>query len=459
MASKSKRARMAPQRNYAKTFMYWAVAIFIIKLIIIANIQGNAWYGADGENYISGYEALVSDGLFSSKEVLHYWPAGYPILILLLSFFGKSWVFATLSIFQSAFYSFACYFFATQLSKTKFKNYSYFVFLLIILNPTLSLFSISIAYENLVASGLLIVLALLIQDFINPERNLFVRNIILASVTVGSIAFFQPRYLLSGSVGLALWIFIRKPFKIAGIVMVISLGIISISPSLLSLRNQKANGFYTISTNLGATMNLGAGDKTNGGYTGTRSTAGVPCSVIEGNARVKDNHLIKCVIDWYVSHPTKSIKILVNKAVFFWTPWTGPVVNGSMGRNPWNKINPIKYISSKNAGFNDLIAGPIGKTVSWVWFTGMLFFLFIGFKRLWDAKGIERVIGTFALIQVCLNLLISVATLGDHRQRLAISCMSIFLQAVGIHSIFRRKTKMLIGGPDLPSKRPVSDIN
>ena len=133
-------------------------------VIIIANIQGNAWYGADGENYISGYEALVSDGLFSSKEVLHYWPAGYPILILLLSFFGKSWVFATLSIFQSAFYSFACYFFATQLSKTKFKNYSYFVFLLIILNPTLSLFSISIAYENLVASGLLIVLALLITS-------------------------------------------------------------------------------------------------------------------------------------------------------------------------------------------------------------------------------------------------------------------------------------------------------
>ena len=119
MASKSKRARMAPQRNYAKTFMYWAVAIFIIKLIIIANIQGNAWYGADGENYISGYEALVSDGLFSSKEVLHYWPAGYPILILLLSFFGKSWVFATISIFQSLIYSFAVYFLVSQLIKTK----------------------------------------------------------------------------------------------------------------------------------------------------------------------------------------------------------------------------------------------------------------------------------------------------------------------------------------------------
>ena len=40
MASKSKRARMVPQRNLAKTFLYWAVAIFIVKLIIISNIQG-----------------------------------------------------------------------------------------------------------------------------------------------------------------------------------------------------------------------------------------------------------------------------------------------------------------------------------------------------------------------------------------------------------------------------------
>ena len=36
MASKSKRARMAPQRNLAKTFLYWAITIFVIKLIIIS---------------------------------------------------------------------------------------------------------------------------------------------------------------------------------------------------------------------------------------------------------------------------------------------------------------------------------------------------------------------------------------------------------------------------------------
>ena len=50
MASKSKRARSIKQRNLAKEFMYWAIAIFVIKLIIISNVQGGAWLGADGEN-------------------------------------------------------------------------------------------------------------------------------------------------------------------------------------------------------------------------------------------------------------------------------------------------------------------------------------------------------------------------------------------------------------------------
>ena len=124
MASKSKRARMAPQRNYAKTFMYWAITVFVIKLIIIFSIPAGsidilkkpyivdgAWLGADGENYLMGYNALLKDGIFSPESILNYWPAGYPLVILFLSILGKSWVLTTLSIVQSAIFSFAAYFF------------------------------------------------------------------------------------------------------------------------------------------------------------------------------------------------------------------------------------------------------------------------------------------------------------------------------------------------------------
>ena len=105
MASKSKRARMAPQSNLTKTFLYWAITVFVIKLIIIASIPASnfdilakpynidgAWLGADGENYIIGFEFLSRDGMFSKESILSYWPAGYPLIMLLLSFLGKSHV-------------------------------------------------------------------------------------------------------------------------------------------------------------------------------------------------------------------------------------------------------------------------------------------------------------------------------------------------------------------------------
>ena len=457
MASKSKRARMVPQLNYAKTFMYWAIAIFVVKLIIISNVQGNAWLGADGENYISAYEALTKDGIFSTETLLHYWPAGYPIFLLMLSFLGKSWMFATLSIFQSLLFSFSTYFFASQLVKTKLKKYVYLVFLLILLNPTLSLASICVGYESIVASGLLIILALLIQELTNSVNNIFIRNMVLASLTVAFISFFQPRLLLSGLVGLAIWIFVRKPFKTATLVMLVSIAIVTISPSLLMLRNQKANGFTAISTNLGVTMNLGAGDKADGSYN-PKGSFGVPCTTIEGNAAVQDNHLTKCVISWYLSHPVKSIKLFANKAIFFWSPWSGPEAVGSMARNPWLKINPMINIASNSQAGNDLVNGLTGKIISWIWVLVSFALLLLGFWQLWKAKGIERVIALFAATQIGLNWLIAIGTLGDHRQRLPILGLSLFLQAVGIKKLFKGKNSMLADGPDLPRKGSIDPI-
>ena len=117
MASKSKRARLAPQRNFKKTFMYWAAAVLLIKLIVSFNIPASnidvngkpflldgIWLGADGENYLKGFDALVRDGIFSSEGILNYWPAGYPLIILFISVLGKSWVLTSLAIFQSLFF-------------------------------------------------------------------------------------------------------------------------------------------------------------------------------------------------------------------------------------------------------------------------------------------------------------------------------------------------------------------
>ena len=451
MASKSKRGLMTPKRDFKKIFFYWAVAIFIVKLITIFNIQGNAWLGADGENYISAYEALVKDGLFSTERLLHYWPAGYPIFLLILSFLGKAWLFASLTILQSLIYSAAVFYFAYQLSKTKLRNYSFLVMLFLLLNPTLSLASICVGYESLAASGLLITLGLLIQDLTSNSSKVFQRNIILAAITIGFISFFQPRLLLSGFVGIAIWVLVRKPIKSAILVMVAAISIVAVSPALLMLRNQNANGFSAISTNLGITMNLGAGDEADGSYR-PKEKYGVSCSTIEGNAAQQDSHLVRCVIKWYLANPIKSVELLTNKAIFFWSPWFGPEAVGSMARNPWLKVSPLVDIASNSEEGNKLIYGTVGKIISWGWILLSLTLLVIGFWRLWRSGGVEKVIGIFALSQIVLNWLIAMGTLGDHRQRLPILGLSIFLQAIGIKAVFKGKGSVLVDGPALPSK-------
>ena len=461
MASKSKRARMAPQQNLQRKFMYWAVAVLLIKLAIIFRIQGmnagsgdrvyfvdGAWLGADGENYLMGYNALLKDGIFSTESILNYWPSGYPLVILFLSILGKSWVLTTLSIVQSAIFSFATYFFATQISRTKLKKFSLLAFILIIFNPTLSLSSIAVGYESFTASGLLIVVSLIIKDFIEKDDNKFLRYLVINSVVVGLMSFMQPRLIVTGILLNILWVITRKGVKASALLVVITLVVTLIFPATLIFRNNRAIGQNSISTNLGVTMNLGAGDNATGGYVGSTSKAGVPC-VTSGNSSQQDNQRVKCILKWYVSNPTKSIQLFYNKTIYFWSPWFGVLGNGTMARNPWLTISPIKNIASSSLEGNKLVLGTVGKIISWLWLLGGLALLLYGYLTLWRQNNFERFIANLAMLVIASNWLISLMTIGDHRFRVPIMGMSLFLQAIGLRTLFKGGKAPMVEGPAL----------
>jgi len=445
MASKSKRARLVKQRNLSKDFMYWAIAAFVIKLIIISNVQGGIWAGADHEGYTNGFNALLKEGVFSDQYELNYWPAGYPLFILLLSSIGKSFVFTTLSVVQSAIFSFAVFYFSKYLSQTRLKKFAYFTFFLIVLNPTLSLSSIATGYESLTASGYLIVAGLIIKNFVNKDDKKLLSYLAISSAIFGFMSFIQPRLIVSGILINLLWILLRKPWKSASLLIAFSLAITIFFPSTLIFRNSKAIGLNTISTNLGGTMNIGAGDKAQGGY--SSADFGVPCKT-SGTDAQKDAQLVQCVLRWYVSNPINAAQLFYNKTKFFWSPWEGQLANGTMARNPWLKIHPVRDMQQNPDG-DKLVRGPIGSLVSWSWFLGGLGFLFYGFIILWRAKQLERLIGVVAMITISTSWLISLVTIGDHRFRLPIMGMSLFLQAVGIRTLFKGGKPPMVDGPAL----------
>jgi hypothetical protein len=458
MASKSKRARMAPQDNLPRKFTYWAIAVFLIKLAIIFRIQGlnagsgdrvyfidGAWLGADGENYLTGYFALLNDGIFSDEGILNYWPAGYPMFILFLSMLGKSWVLTTLSIVQSLIFSLATVFFVTQLSKTRLKKYSHLTLIIVLLNPTLSLSSIAIGYESLTASGLLICLGLVVKSFVLKQNIKFLNYLIVSSLIFSFLSFIQPRLIVTGLLINFLWIIVWKGLKASTPLIILALLVTLIFPAILIYRNNKAIGLNSISTNLGVTMNIGAGDGATGGY--MQEGYGVLCNLV-GSSVEQDNQRVKCVLNWYLANPNKVPRLLFNKSIYFWSPWYGPVANGTMARNPWLTINPIKNITANRDGFN-LVYGGFGKIVSWTWLVGGLGLLLYGFIILWRLKSLEKFIGIIAMFAIASNWFISLVTIGDHRFRIPILGASLFLQAIALKTIWRGGKPVLVEGPDL----------
>ena len=458
MASKSKRARMAPQRNLAKTFLYWAITVFVIKLITIASIPASnldilakpynidgAWLGADGENYIIGLEFLSRDGIFSKESILSYWPAGYPLIMLLLSILGKSYVLTTLSIVQSLIFSFAAYVFASQLARTRLKKYAYLVFILIILNPTLSLSSLSVGYESFTASGFLIAVGLIIKDFIDKDDKKFLKYIVINSMIFGLLTFMQPRLIIAGIFINLFWVFVRKGIKAGSLLVAATLATSLFFPATLIFRNHQATGVNVISTNLGATMNIGAGDNATGGY--MKKDYGVACEQ-SGTAAQQDSQKVKCVLDWYLSNPSKAVKLFYNKTLYFFSPWIGPAANGTMARNPWLNISPIANIASTPDG-NKLVYGGFGKLISWLWLLGGMALIIYGFLILWRLGSLEKFIALMAMIAVSTNWLVSLISIGDHRFRLPIMGMTLFLQAVGLKTLFSRGKVQVVDGPAL----------
>jgi hypothetical protein len=54
-----------------------------------------------------------------------------------------------------------------------------------------------------------------------------------------------------------------------------------------------------------------------------------------------------------------------------------------------------------------------------------------------------------AMISIITNLLISLISIGDHRFRIPIMGMSLFLQAIGLKTLFKGGKAVIVDGPTL----------
>jgi len=434
---------------------------FALKILIILNIQGfawhsagggdlavglkflldnnyippNAWYGADGENYIQSLYGLVSSGFFSTEAKLSYWPAGYPLLMWPILELFRGQFFAVLAIIQSALYMFGAAWFADELSRTRVGKSSYLVAIFLAFNPTLALNTISVGYELPVVSLSLVATAAFIRYAMGNQDAICRWELALAAVALTLSTLMQPRLIILSLIFFVVWALAIMRAKVIPLFLAFAIGTVSIGPAVMIYRNLQVHDYVAVSTNLGITMRLGAGPGTSGGYS-SAPTGLVQCPETEGNAANRDAALVRCVLQWYGDNPGTALKLFWNKARYFWSPWFGPEANGTMARNPWSQNHPFKSTIQTVSGFN-LIYGGVGKTISWLWMLAGLALLIRGVKILWKIGGLERALALMTASAFLMNLVSSMLTIGDHRFRIPSMGMTLFLQAIGFSSLFK----------------------
>ncbi len=424
------------EKSKAISFFLFSLLILIIKTVWLSSQPGRGILGADGENYLKALEGLLLEGFFSREEKLSYWPAGYPILMWPLAKLSLSNFLFQVGILQSAVFALVITFFAVELRHSPLKKFAWPSLFFLSLNPTLSLNSPAIGYEVSVACLFILSITLYMRIIRTKKDHAISVESTIAAISFAFSAFMQPRILLIALGILIPFAIFQYRGKRVVIFLIFSSLLISSAPTILILRNQSAVGVATISTNLGVTMNIGAGPKATGGY--SNEASGVPCRTVTGNATVQDRNLINCVVRWYLQNPSDASRLFVSKFLFHWSPWFGPLANGTMARNPWLKFNPLSDISKTQDGY-DMVYGLPGKSLSWLWLIATIMLVLVGFLALRRRGGTSSWLAWALFMPVLLNSLSSMATIGDHRFRLPTATMSILLQMFGLYSIFSRK--------------------
>jgi hypothetical protein len=413
-----------------------------IKLITMGNIPNGIWLGADGENYLTGLDGLVKDGFFSKEGLLSYWPAGYPLLMWPVAEIAQSKFYYLISAIQSIFFAYATYFFTNKMAKSSLKNFAFWTSIIITFNPTLSLSTLAIGYEAPIAACFMMIAGIIWAN-INPTYD---KKFWLSVAYVGAwfalATFMQPRFLLIAIIIAIFWalkvVGKKNQIRIAALVIAIMM----VAPAIMIFRNIEVIHKATISTNLGVTMRIGAGPETSGGY--DRNGPEVPCEPKAPTTSVSDNELVICVLKWYLTNPLDTARLSFNKAIYFWSPWSGPEATGTMARNPWLKISPAQQIGKSNQNGQDLVFGPIGILISYLWIIGQVLFLFLGYQSLRKLGRDELFFARVLITPVLVSWLLALGTIGDHRFRVPTMSMSLVLQVIAILAI-RKKLNDRVG--------------
>ena len=414
-------------KDQAGSLALISLLLFLVRLIHARLLLNHAYLGADGPNYINGFLSIIEEGFLSPDYRLLYWPAGYSIFMYgAYKLIPHDPLFAV-SLIQNIFCGLGIYLFTRACNKI-FENKKFVMGICILLNtsPMIYGMSLSIGYESILISLYLVVLAMYIfreKTDKASKKFIYILVIFLSMITIVS---FQPRFILTNFIIIFFFHIWRRKFNSVLIVSVIFLLLANVaSPLALTLRNHTTHGVYMVSSNLADTLLIGAGDHASGAY--NENPKVIPCELDTSSLSNREKTLRNCVLHWYLTHPSKAARLFLNKAFFYWTPWSGPLSKGTLGSNPWLKIAPGDLIQ-KNIESSSVLL--FTKFISFIYLFGYIALSIIGYRQLLLRKKKDVIIrlAHISFISIVINMLISMATIGDNRFRVPMIGFLMLLQ-------------------------------
>jgi hypothetical protein len=328
------------------------------------------------------------------------------------------------------------------MAKSSLKSFAFWTAIIISFNPTLSLSSMAVGYEAPIAACFMMIAGTILSTFNIPIDKKFWIAVAAVGGWFALATFMQPRFLLIAIIIAIMWairvVGKKNRLRIASLVIAIMM----VAPAIMIFRNSVSIDKATISTNLGVTMRIGAGPETSGSY--DRSGPEVPCEPKEPATTVSDNEVVICVLKWYLTNPIDTARLSFNKAIYFWSPWSGPQATGTMARNPWLKISPVQQVGKSNQEGQGLVFGPFGIAISYLWIIGQVLFLGYGYRTLRKLGDDERFFARVLITPVLLSWLLALGTIGDHRFRVPTMSMNLALQVAAFLAI-RKKLNNKVG--------------
>lgn len=416
------------------------LAVTAVKLLIVTNIPQalptsypGAWLGADGETYLDVAKVLREEGIFSSDNRLFYFAPGYSVFLWIVSIPNEKIVFFAAAAVQTLAFSFSVYYLAKQLLNIGMVKLAIGFATLAQLNPTLSLASLVIGYESLIASACTLAIALLMKVRLEKsEKTKHIWLVSLAFLLFGSTIWLSPRMILPSVLILIIWFFVNPKTKRTVAAALLSVIILASFQSSLIVRNEIATGNRVTQSSLGTLAIMGAGPNATGTY--TNEDTGVECEISGLSESEASNKKLRCAFYWYLDNPLKGATLIWKKSYYLWSPWFGPLYGGTMARNPYLFFHPVKSFITTQEQL-DIVMGIPGKIVSWVWiFSGWLLMI-LGIRFLLKSGGNGKLLGFFILAFIASIWLITLMVQGDNRYRIPIMPFSLLAQLYGFQII------------------------